>query len=315
MLYASLLGRDHVDAAGQAAQGTLHVLVQGLGLACLGLLGKQLAETHACLLKGLERHGTPGRFQLNGGQSLRNVLLHKALLEELHRLLVRSRALQDHEAVLLLLCARHDASYGALRRVLALGRAHDDEYTGLSQALCQLEGINGVEVVHLHRDVRSGEAVGEDLGEALTLTVVAHPEDGGRRPEVLHGLLAPGPVVFNPLERVLSKHGAVPGSNGVEIHVFGLLQCVDHGAGVGLHEAVVIQLVVGQQLLDALFIHKVVRAIVHSKCITSVQEPGAVVVGEHCVWPVKVGSDDKLQLMATPQVELVAVSYHLALEW
>mmetsp|Transcript_22440 Transcript_22440/g.46540 ORF Transcript_22440/g.46540 Transcript_22440/m.46540 type:complete len:303 (+) Transcript_22440:540-1448(+) len=234
MLYARLLGRDHIEAAGQPAQGTLHVLVQGLGLACLGLLGKQLAETHACLLEGLEHHG-PRLLQLNGGKGLGDVLLQEAPREEFHGLLVRSSALQDHEAVLLLLGARHYASYGALRQVLALGRAHDDEHTGLRQALCQLEGIDGVEVVHLHRDVRSGEAVGEDLGEALAVAVVAHPEDGNRRPEVLHGLLAPGPVVFNPLERVLSKHGAVPGSNGVEIHVFGLLQCVDHGAGVGLH--------------------------------------------------------------------------------
>jgi hypothetical protein len=55
-------------------------------------------------------------------------------------------------------------------------------------------------------------------------------------------------------------------------------------------------------------------AVVTPKRIARVHDVGLAVEGEHGVWPVEIGSHDKLELMTAPQVDDSAAFHGLSLE-
>mmetsp|Transcript_108754 Transcript_108754/g.272552 ORF Transcript_108754/g.272552 Transcript_108754/m.272552 type:complete len:249 (+) Transcript_108754:1764-2510(+) len=100
----------------------------------------------------------------------------------------------------------------------------------------------------------------------------------------------------------------------LNVEVCDLLQGSDNGAGVGPHQAIVVQGIVRQQLLNTLDVADVLRAVVHAKGVARVQQASAMVEREHCVGPVQIWRNHKLQLMAAAQIDLVPVGHHLTLE-
>ena len=86
------------------------------------------------------------------------------------------------------------------------------------------------------------------------------------------------------------------GDRGQPIHPF---QCRQHRAGIGPHQAVIVNLEIALQQIDML-IKGLVIAVVHAKHIAGEQDPAFVVIGEHGIGPVQVGGRHKLQNMPLP---------------
>mmetsp|Transcript_29244 Transcript_29244/g.82533 ORF Transcript_29244/g.82533 Transcript_29244/m.82533 type:complete len:221 (+) Transcript_29244:1197-1859(+) len=105
----------------------------------------------------------------------------------------------------------------------------------------------------------------------------------------------------------------MPRAHPAEVQVLALAECRQHRSSVGLHEAVVVESVVGLDLHEV-HVKEILGAVVHAKGIAGEYAGCAVVVGKDCVRPVQVGCNHKLQQVAAAKIDLVAVLDLLGLE-
>ena len=191
--------------------------------------------------------------------------------------------------------------------------------TGFTDQGTELLGVGGAQIHQLHCGAGLADAAGNRLAEAVAEAVLAQIANGcivfARA-----ALTAPGSVVIQPEAEVMAQQGPMThrhrGDLGQPIHA---LQRLQHAAGVGAHQAVVIEAEIGGYGAG-IGVEQLLGAVVQAKGIAGVEDAGAVVEGKDRVGPVQVWSAEKLEAVGHAtggvgaQIELFAAFYRPAFE-
>mmetsp|Transcript_23898 Transcript_23898/g.60853 ORF Transcript_23898/g.60853 Transcript_23898/m.60853 type:complete len:510 (-) Transcript_23898:551-2080(-) len=301
----------HVQAGRDARERLGHVRAHGRLLALNHLLLRQrLSQVSTRLLVRLVQRLRGQVLDAQRGEHL-SAHVHAARDQLVHRLVLAAVRLGHDDPRLGLERGRERGERGA-RLAAVVGRRHEDDAAAAPHHRHQLLRVGAQHVHHLGLHARLGHAARQRLAQPVAEAVlgrVQHRHAGGG---LAHGG-GPRRVVVHELGHVEAQDGAVPVGDEREGQVLDLAQRGGHRLGVGLHQAVVVEAVVGQ---DGLQVHvvRVLAAVVHAKRVAREHDACGVVERKHGVGPVQVGRHDKLDHVAAPQVDLVAALHRLLLE-
>mmetsp|Transcript_5854 Transcript_5854/g.14866 ORF Transcript_5854/g.14866 Transcript_5854/m.14866 type:complete len:584 (-) Transcript_5854:293-2044(-) len=310
----ALRRRHHIQPAGHAPQRLGHVRRHGALHALQRLLlGQHLPQVRAALLELLVR-GLRGAVP---HAQRRHHLLHADAGElhrqSVHRLVHAAVALAD-EQLLLGLDAAEDGAQGVGGGARG-GRRQQHDAAGAPHRLDDLLRVRRVQVHHDHLHVRLGQPARDALRQPVAEPVVAGVEHRRVGHGLLQRLLAPPLVVRHQLLHVELEQRAVAVADGHEVRALALAlaQRRQHGARVGLHQALVVEAVVRHHGAQVGVEH-LLGAVVRAEGVARVHQAAGGVVREHGVRPVQVGRHDELELVPPAQVDHVAALHRLRLE-
>ena len=192
------------------------------------------------------------------------------------------------------------------------GGNHEHDARGFGHGLDELLRVLGVHVHHGHLHVSLGQTARDGLRQSVAEPVVARVEDRGRSLGLLESVLAPFLVPADQFLDVELEQRAVAVADAGKVVVqrvgavaLALAERGEHRPRVGLHEALVVEPVVGKHRLEVGVEH-VLGAVVRAKRVARVHELGGGIEREHGIRPVEVGRHDKPKLVAAAEVHDVA---------
>ena len=146
----------------------------------------------------------------------------------------------------------------------------------------------------MHRQFGFADAAGNGLAEPITEAVLAHVNHCGVA-IAFAALAAPVAVVGDPEVEVIAQQRPMAGGDHRDLRQpFHALEGLQHAAGVGAHQAVV---VIPKVRCDRarVGIEDLITAVVQAEGIAGVEHPGAVIKAEDRVGPVQVGGTEELK--------------------
>ena len=286
--------RNHIQSAGKPAQGLVEVAIEALHCRDRLLAGEQLAQVGAGLLAALV---ILGRGHLADPQRLEGLLLAQTPQLGGHgvdRFVVAAVGVVAGHPLAALQGRQQGADRGLQLRI-GLGRPGGHHHgAGFPHQGGQLLGIGGAQIHQLHLGFGLADAAGDRLADAVAEAVLAQVTD--RRIGLpLAAAGAPVAVVAQPEIKVVAQQRAVAHGDRVEcrqrVHALHRLQ---HAAGVGAHQAVVVEAEIGGDGAR-IAVEQLLRAVMQAEGIAGVEDAGAVVEGEDRVGPMEVGGTEELE--------------------
>ena len=157
--------------------------------------------------------------------------------------------------------------------------------------------------MHLH--LRLADAAGNCLAETIAKTNLAEIANRhiGLPPTALATPLA---VVIHPQSQVIPQQGAVPHRNHLDSRqCFHALEGLQHTAGIGAHQAVVIETKIRSDS-TRIEVIEIVAAIMQTEGVTGEEHSSAVIVGKDRVGPMQIGRTEKLKTVGRSAVAVGA---------